>query len=233
MENDYSEDIAKSTPNHWWHSMSKFWKLFWMTIATFLSITLILSFFAWVNTTIKPIERDVIISTDIILENITTSKPYLEEELRSSKLTIYATIDNKVDKAFLIAENNIDNYLDWHYTVMAEYVQLGSAATGTLTRTIEKKLLSSQFHDSLIDATNKINNRYKFETEKYTKTVNDVALKNVDLNLNTDIQGQIIDFEQLQLAKVSTIATVGLSGKILTTVSAKIATKSMSSEERY
>jgi len=49
-------------------------------------------------------------------------------------------ISRKVDEAFLPVYQNIPNFADMHYSVIGEYTEIGLAATGDLSSSIQAKL---------------------------------------------------------------------------------------------
>lgn len=51
-----------------------------------------------------------------------------------------AKLDGQIDRAFDQMENNVDRYLDWYYSLMAEYVRLAKLMTGEIEGYMERKL---------------------------------------------------------------------------------------------
>lgn len=51
-----------------------------------------------------------------------------------------ATLSGQIDRAFDKMEGNVDPYLDWYYSLSAEYVRLAKLMTGTIEGYMEAKL---------------------------------------------------------------------------------------------
>lgn len=49
-------------------------------------------------------------------------------------------LDRKVDEAFAAMEQNVDKYLDWYYSLSAEYIRIAKTLTGSLESHIENQL---------------------------------------------------------------------------------------------
>jgi len=51
-----------------------------------------------------------------------------------------AKLEGQIDRAFDRMENNVDHYLDWYYSLMAEYLRLAKLMTGEIEGYMENKL---------------------------------------------------------------------------------------------
>lgn len=49
-------------------------------------------------------------------------------------------MEGQVDRAFDRMEQNVDGYLDWYYSLTAEYVRLAKLLTGDIEGYMEQKL---------------------------------------------------------------------------------------------
>lgn len=67
-------------------------------------------------------------------DNITRS-------LKQETTKIYDAININIDDAFNSIEENLDVFLDFHYSVAGEYTELGATAINNIEATIEKKLI--------------------------------------------------------------------------------------------
>jgi hypothetical protein len=70
------------------------------------------------------------------IEKIQTAKAVLLGKLNVSK----ATLDGQVNRAFALMEGNVDGYLDWYYSLSAEYMRLGKLLIGEIEGYMEEKL---------------------------------------------------------------------------------------------
>ncbi len=58
------------------------------------------------------------------------------------------TIDEQLDKVFSPIEGNVDNYLDWYFSVIGEYTRLGAVAVENFAESVEARI-SDNFVDPL------------------------------------------------------------------------------------
>jgi hypothetical protein len=63
----------------------------------------------------------------------TIDKLYVAKAVALGKLNVSrAKLEEQIDLAFDQMENNVDHYLDWYYSLMAEYVRLAKLMTGEI-----------------------------------------------------------------------------------------------------
>lgn len=120
-------------------------------LVTFVTLVVYLPLFAEVEdamrkhpeviATIKTMERKVEqIDKDYYnpgtIERIQTAKAVLLGRIDVSK----ATLDGQVNRAFTLMEGNVDGYLDWYYSLSAEYMRLGKLLLGDIEGYMEAKL---------------------------------------------------------------------------------------------
>lgn len=91
--------------------------------------------------TIKKVERqaeriDGELYNPGTIEKLEVAKAGALEKLNVSR----AKLDGQIDRAFDQMENNVDRYLDWYYSLMAEYVRLAKLMTGEIEGYMERKL---------------------------------------------------------------------------------------------
>jgi hypothetical protein len=51
-----------------------------------------------------------------------------------------AVLDANIDKAFFLMDRNVESYLDWYYSLGAEYMRIGQMLTGQLESYMQTKL---------------------------------------------------------------------------------------------
>lgn len=219
--------------------MSSFEKLFWLTIALFLSIYIYLEFNAQkaikVQKRDKPIFKELIKIVDdnqTVIKNLQKASPRLQKELNKSLKIINLSIDKNIDLAFKPVFQNIDTFLDFHYSVIGEYIELGSAATGEFAKSINKRLFKDRFYKDIKIAKKNINNDFEKVLDIYISDLNKTALSGVEIGINRDllytINKEIDSRVKEQKIKTATFISVAIIAKIATKITSKIALKSAS-----
>jgi hypothetical protein len=259
LENNQIEEKVKITDNNEMEEsdkivenskkMGKFEKIFWITIAFFVFAYLILYFFAYKNTQHinkqtsqdeKPILKQHIKTIIEIVDDNETIKNNLEnneaissiqQNLELKKENMNLIIENRINQAFLPVYNNIDSFLDYHYSVIGEYSELGAAATGEIGESIKNRLFGEQFDTNLEQAQSQINNAYVEKLKEHIKHINDQALNDVNLSLNSDVLLKLNqDIEKrftAQEVKVGLVLGSATAIKIISIIGGKIATKTV------
>ena len=146
---------------------------FWWTILALISVTVVLLILATLNQNPQPEEE-----RRVRIEQGKES-PQPEEGLRARaerrkglilrrvlrpelfKKTDNA-IDETIDSAFEPIYSRIPEFLDWHYSVVGQYQQLGAAALGTLESQMESRLFSG-VNERLENASVNIDETFKAE----------------------------------------------------------------------
>ncbi len=222
--------------------------IFWSTIVVLALIYIWLQFLASSHirddefnktkqTTVIPpqiatVIKEFIVDDDSIkkyLEDNATAK-YLKSNFNSSIDNINATIDRRVDRLFAPVYNNIDSFLDFHYSVIGEYTELGLAATGKIEEGIRDRLFGSQFNNELSDTTMQIKSRFASILDMQQKSIENHIMIDIDKKLNNNIldtlKKDINSSVSTQKNKIATLLGVGISYKmIMTTIGSKIVAK--------
>ena len=240
-ERDYKRKMASSLQR-----MSLFEKIFWATLFLFLVVYLFLVFLASgksVKSTDEsnlspPASRniiqeiEIIVSSDRMRRNLENNQTILEikENLNDNLGKIDQKIDKELDQAFHTVYQNIDTFLDFHYSVIGEYIELGSMATGTIGKTVQEKLFGSDFSTQLAHALNAVSDEYTQRLSDHFHFISQKATMKVDGDLNsqviTDLQKQIDQNVKIQGGKIAVLIAAKLMPKIAKIASAKIAVKS-------
>ncbi len=233
-------------------SMSTFEKIFWATIAIFFAVFLVLQVLAFQNriklenqqTEDKPVSqkilkeiiRDVekILPDDRIGKNLENNKTIslINQNLNVELRTLYGGIDTQIEKPFEEVYANIDDFLDFHYSVIGEYSELGAAATGEIEQTIQNRLFGSNFQKKINYSIQNIDKEYKTRVAKHLKNIDIYATKGIDQSLNFQALGKLQnDIQQnitIQQSKLGVVLVASIGAKIINVISAKLATKAAS-----
>lgn len=242
INTDIKETNKEETNNKQFDS-NKFWKYFWGTIVFLVVIYTIFGLFAILNnhnqetnSEKEPITQETlkIGVTDKVNQNLSENQKLILENLKLKIDIMNNNIESKIDKTFEdIINKNIDAYLDYHYSLIGSYMELGAMALNDSSeKLIKEKLLGVDFDNKIDGATKEIIKTYKENIEEHQTFINGVAVKDVDLELNIDSLNDIKKhIENFKLGQETKIATIGLGigsvigAKIATLVIAKITAK--------
>ena len=212
----------------YWKQLSKFERIFWGTIGAMFIVWLSISMIAFDKMEEKKSIILELFSTDKAKENLTEGEALVNESLNSALEKIYKRIDTDIDLLFKNVENNVDKFLDFHYSVKGEYTELGTMAFGDIEKLIEKQLFGDRFPKEFKTLTEGIETEYKNAMQQHFVDTKKIAFEGIDFNLsenneaikrlNDDIKRNCL----LQDTKISLIAG-GIAIKIAATLSAKIA----------
>ncbi|GAA6782118.1 hypothetical protein BTM319_02150 [Helicobacter pylori] len=157
--------------------------------------------------TILEILPDLI--SDLIKNNLDSHQQEISDLLSSSKDKMYSKVDAQIDNLFNPIENNVDKFLDWHYSLKGNYSELALLAAKKLGLNVEdalfnklqEKLLGADYKQRLQTMTDNISDafigllyQHKKDTEKIaTQGVADIpqvveSLKNIDDRIERDLK---------------------------------------------
>lgn len=125
------------------------------SVVTFISVFVYLYGFVALETSIRSsekwqasrieIEEKVIVKVDEIAG--VYYKPGTIRKLESGKIQAWkdanesvAELERQIDYAFASMELNVDGFLDWYYSLSAEYVRIGMTLTGNIDGYMQNKL---------------------------------------------------------------------------------------------
>jgi hypothetical protein len=242
MEEDHQEKRFFSS----FQKISLFEKIFWATLLLFLIAYLFLVFLASSKSTkgatktnlSNPASRniiqeiEVIVNSDRMRKNLENNQTLFEikENLNNNLGKVNQKIDEEVDRIFLTVYGNIDTFLDFHYSVIGEYIELGSMAAGTIAKRVQEKLFGSDFSTQLQNVLNTISDEYTQRLSDHFQFISQKATTKVDGDLNsqviTDLQKQIDQNVKIQGGKMAVLIAAKLMPKIAKIAGAKIAAKS-------
>jgi len=228
----------------WFRNASKFEKFFWATILFFLIIFIFLHFFASrefyksksehtkSQTIFKEIE--VVVNSNIMRHNLEDNKTIklILDDLNSHIKDVNNSITKETQKLFLEAYNNIDNFLDFHYSVVGEYVELGNMAVGEIEKHIQTRLFGDNFDMKMDELLYNISKSYQYNLKEHLKVIHNKAKVGVDSSLNAKaieyLKDNIHQNFLLQQGKLGTLLVATVATKLTKTIVTKLATKEAS-----
>ncbi|GAA6993049.1 hypothetical protein ID0094_05460 [Helicobacter pylori] len=146
---------------------------------------------------------------DLIKNNLDSHQQEISDLLSSSKDKMYSKVDAQIDNLFDPIENNVDKFLDWHYSLKGNYGELallvakklGLSVEDALFNKLQEKLLGADYKqrlktmtDNISDAFISLLRQHKKDTEKIaTQGVADIpqvvkSLKNIDDQIERDLK---------------------------------------------
>ncbi|WRB67392.1 hypothetical protein KVD92_01790 [Helicobacter pylori] len=147
--------------------------------------------------------------SDLIKNNLDSHQQEISDLLSSSKDKMYSKVDAQIDNLFDPIENNVDKFLDWHYSLKGNYSELaflvakklGLSVEDALFNKLQEKFLGADYKqrlktmtDNISDAFISLLRQHKKDTEKIaTQGVADIpqvveSLKNIDDQIERDLQ---------------------------------------------
>ncbi|GAA6937322.1 hypothetical protein CHC167_00170 [Helicobacter pylori] len=147
--------------------------------------------------------------SDLIKNNLDSHQQEISDLLSSSKDKMYSKVDAQIDNLFDPIENNVDKFLDWHYSLKGNYSELALFVAKKLCLSVEdalfnklqEKFLGADYKqrlktmtDNISDAFISLLRQHKKDTEKIaTQGVADIpqvveSLKNIDDRIERDLK---------------------------------------------
>ncbi|WQT70090.1 hypothetical protein E5D91_01890 [Helicobacter pylori] len=178
--------------------------------------------------------------SDLIKNNLDSHQQEISDLLSSSKDKMYSKMDAQIDNLFDPIENNVDKFLDWHYSLKGNYSELallvakmiGSSAEDALFNKLQEKLLGADYKQRLKTMTDNISDdfisllrQHKNDTEKIaTQGVADIpqvaeSLKNINDRIEKDLE-----LKMGFAAAIGATAGVG-AGKLMKRLAPKLVKK--------
>ncbi|GAA8809264.1 hypothetical protein DUHN30_01620 [Helicobacter pylori] len=147
--------------------------------------------------------------SDLIKNNLDSHQQEISDLLSSSKDKMYSKVDAQIDNLFDPIENNVDKFLNWHYSLKGNYSELalfvakklGLSVEDALFNKLQEKFLGADYKqrlktmtDNISDAFISLLRQHKKDTEKIaTQGVADIpqvveSLKNIDDRTERDLE---------------------------------------------
>lgn len=89
--------------------------------------------------------------SDLIKNNLDSHQQEISDLLSSSKDKMYSKVDAQIDNLFDPIENNVDKFLDWHYSLKGNYSELALLAAKTIGSSAEDALFNKALFVKSID----------------------------------------------------------------------------------
>jgi len=170
------------------------------------------------------------VPSNIVINNILRNETNIIKSLNNELNRTKQIIDLEIDKLFNPVYENIDSFLDHHYSVLGEYEELGTIVFGDINQMVANKLFKKDFNESFIISADLIAKEHRIDLTNHTNNIREYLLYGVDLNinknliekLNNDIYTDILQ-EENQLNELSN----KVSSTIAKTISSEISTNSV------
>lgn len=219
-------------------------KYFWRTLILFIFIYVSISLVAIYKTqfnsenatqenkTLKEAITLIFIkeSSNIIKENLLKNKEAIFQNLKYEEEKLIASINKEIDEVFEQTLNsNIDKFLDFHYSIIGSYTELGTMAFSDYDKFVSQMLLGDDFADKINQATIKIEKEYEISLKNHLDFIESVSTVGVDFELNSKALNRIkedINTNLLQQEIKLGVFGLAISAKIASVITAKIAAKS-------
>ncbi len=148
---------------------------------------------------------------------------------------MHSKVDAQIDNLFDPIENNVDKFLDWHYSIKGDYSELalfiakktGLNAEDAVANVLQEKLLGKDYKQRLDAITKGFSKTYASLLNQHEKFVSETALKGVDTDLSQN--AKILDTlgdEVARKLKANFIGTIGaMTGVSGLAIAAKLTPK--------
>lgn len=206
-----------------WSKISKLQKIFLFSIFAAAIIYIVL------QTLVMRDTYNIVLDSSFLGLNLKKNDANITRSLKQETTNIYNVIDINIDNAFAPMENNVDLFLDFHYSVLGSYTELGAATINKIEATIEKKLVNSDFKVKMNEAFERVDSKFDDGVKNHLDVIHRSAIVGVNLELNKKILKKLEkDINNLTLKKkrkLDDAAGVGFVPKIVKKISTKIAVK--------
>ncbi len=236
LQNKSSQDNIKTTTKKSWLSnlifqMSKFEKIFWAVILIFMLIFIIASIIASIRPDTKP-KPDVvpkIYEIPLIKNNLDKNKDKIIKDRNEKLNKIQKQVGLEVDKLFKEVEDNVDIFLDFHYSVIGEYTELSYAVAGNIEELIKQKLFNKDFENQASKTFKNIDDEYEKILKEHLDTLYDASTNGVKLSTTTlkTLHNDIYKNEIVQESKLGLLIASRFAPRLVQSISTKLAGKAI------
>ncbi|WP_104748607.1 hypothetical protein [Helicobacter cetorum] len=219
---------------------SKFWRIFWGTIIALFILYIVARVVAFSGGSTHKKPLSVQYTKKVLMtigDNLSEAEKRLNTLLNQNISEIDSVIEKKINKLFKKAEENIDSFLDFHYSLKGDYTEIGLKLGGKVglkaenafEKMLQEKMFGNDFDNQSQDTFNQIYHFFQNSTKRYVNTLGGIATKGLNHNLSEQIM-QSMDYEinkRLDFMLTHTIALSSMIGvaKISSFVSTKLASK--------
>jgi DNA-binding CsgD family transcriptional regulator len=176
--------------------------------------------------------KEFIVDDESIREYFDNNKTVklIDRDIATRVDNIHKEIDSSLDTLFAPIYGRVDQFLDFHYSVVGEYTELGLAATGKIEESIKDRLFGSEFATLLKETNSNIDQKFLSEINLHRGLLDSQATNYIDIKLNSDtltlFRRDINSSIATQRGKIIALLSIGVGYKaIVAILSTKIATK--------
>lgn len=240
MKEKINDEELKDKKVNWFFSMSKFERIFWITIGILMLSYTTLVLLAHFNTEkkSKEIRKPIIfkwitefIPSDKMEKNIIENVDYLHQNLELEKAKVIETINSEFDELFENVDKNVDDFLDFHYSIVGEYTELTAMVAGDIEEEISEKLFGADFSNQIERISLLIDEKYRNSISQHFKVINNVSSKDIDLELNKGTFNKLNEDINLRMStqegKIGIMLSARLAPQVIKVIAAKLATKTI------
>ncbi len=125
--------------------------------------------------------------SDLIKNNLDSHQQEISDLLSSNKDKMYSKVDAQIDNLFDPIENNVDKFLDWHYSLKGNYSELallvakklGLSVEDALFNKLQEKFLGADYKQRLQTMTDNISNAFISLLRQHKKDTEKIATQGV------------------------------------------------------
>lgn len=225
---DEKIDVVLEKKN-FFSKISLFEKIFWLVIIIMSIVYLVAQLIAFNNIQSYSDKKMPIITKYVAKENLEKYKDNISIDFQNRVSIMDMAVDNEIDKLFNRVENNLDNFLDFHYSIKGEYIELSAMITKDIGELITDKLFGEEFNKEVQDSLKTMNEIYKLNMKEHLKLIDNYALEKVDLELNANslqtLHDEINTNKNIQEGKAGVLLLAGFSSRVIQVITTKLATK--------
>ncbi len=205
MENDVKEDLERARPKQELEKLTQEKeqeikkkegrKYIYIIIIFLFMLYPILSIFTYnePSQAIKTAHTKTILEilpdpiSDLIKNNLDSHQQEISDLLSSSKDKMYSKVDAQIDNLFDPIENNVDKFLDWHYSLKGNYSELalfvakklGLSVEDALFNKLQEKFLGADYKQRLKTMTDNISDAFISLLRQHKKDTEKIATQGV------------------------------------------------------
>ncbi|MDZ7817255.1 MAG: hypothetical protein U5K55_01015 [Aliarcobacter sp.] len=225
---DEKVDVVLEKKN-FFSRISLFEKIFWLVIIIMSIVYLIAQLIAFSNMQSYSDKKIPIITKYVAKENLEKYKDNISIDFQNRVSIMDMAVDNEIDKLFNRVENNLDNFLDFHYSIKGEYIELSAIITKDIGELITDKLFGEEFNKEVQDSLKTMNDIYKLNMKEHLKLIDNYALEKIDLESNANslqtLHDEINTNKNIQEGKAGVLLLAGFSSRVIQAITTKLAAK--------
>ena len=200
-----------------WKEMGAGERYFWGTILFFLVPFAVVTLLAMINTARHPEAKRPkapiieIAEKALFKENLEKAKPAIARDLQMKEAEANATVDAAVERIFAPVYARVDDFLDYHYSIVGEYAELGYAAADRIDSIVRERLFGKDFERRFAEELSGVETRFGKLLESHGRFIGESAVEGVDLSLNSKVY-EAIERDVAGNITVTAAAFIGVVG---------------------